>query len=197
MFDTIFSEYGGRLLYLGLLLVAVGGYVVLELFRRPGKTLQHAAVWGLIFMGVLAGAGLWSDIQRQVTVPDQAVMRDGRIVVDQAPDGHYYLTAQVNGTPVRFVVDTGASQIVLTQRAAQRAGIDTEGLAYIGQASTANGIVATAPIRIKSFDLGPIHDQNLRAVVNRGEMGTSLLGMTYLTKFAKVEFSRGQLVLER
>ncbi|MBN2740569.1 MAG: TIGR02281 family clan AA aspartic protease [Rhodobacteraceae bacterium] len=191
------SENWGRLIYLGLLLVAVGGYFLLEVRRRPSRTLQQAAIWGLIFLGALAAAGLWSDIQRQVVLPDQAVMSDGRIEVNQAPDGHYYLTAEVNGTPTRFVVDTGASQIVLTQRAAERAGIDTNGLAYIGQASTANGIVATAPIRIDSFDLGPIHDQKLRAVVNRGQMDTSLLGMTYLTRFAKVEFSRGKLILER
>jgi len=195
--ETIISENWGRLIYLGLLLVAVGGYFLLEVRRRPSRTLQQAAIWGLIFLGALAAAGLWSDIQRQVVLPDQAVMSDGRIEVNQAPDGHYYLTAEVNGTPTRFVVDTGASQIVLTQRAAERAGIDTNGLAYIGQASTANGIVATAPIRIDSFDLGPIHDQKLRAVVNRGQMDTSLLGMTYLTRFAKVEFSRGKLILER
>lgn len=197
MVETIISENWGRLIYLGLLLVAVGGYFLLEVRRRPSRTLQQAAIWGLIFLGALAAAGLWSDIQRQVVLPDQAVMSDGRIEVNQAPDGHYYLTAEVNGTPTRFVVDTGASQIVLTQRAAERAGIDTNGLAYIGQASTANGIVATAPIRIDSFDLGPIHDQKLRAVVNRGQMDTSLLGMTYLTRFAKVEFSRGKLILER
>jgi len=194
---SIISENWGRLVYLGLLLVAVGGYFFLEVRRRPSRTLQQAAIWGLIFLGTLAAAGLWSDIQRQVVLPDQAVMSDGKIEVNQAPDGHYYLTALVNGTPTRFVVDTGASQIVLTQRAADRAGIDTNGLAYIGQASTANGIVATAPIRIDSFDLGPIHDQKLRAVVNRGQMDTSLLGMTYLTRFAKVEFSRGKLILER
>ena len=197
MVETIISENWARLIYLGLLFVAVGGYFFLEVRHRPGRTLQQAAIWGLIFLGTLAAVGLWSDIQRQVVIPEQAVMSDGKIEVNQAPDGHYYLTAEVNGTPTRFVVDTGASQIVLTQRAAERAGIDTDGLAYIGQASTANGVVATAPIRIRRFDLGPIHDQNLRAVVNRGQMDTSLLGMTYLTRFAKVEFSRGKLILER
>ncbi|KFE36988.1 retropepsin-like aspartic protease family protein [Thioclava atlantica] len=197
MVETIISENWGRLVYLGLLLIAVGGYFLLEIRRRPGRTLQQAAIWGLIFLGTLAAVGLWSDIQRQVTIPEQAVVSNGRIEVPQAPDGHYYLTADVNGTPTRFVVDTGASQVVLTQQAAERAGIATQGLAYIGQARTANGIVATAPVRIRSFDLGPIHDSGLRAVVNRGAMDTSLLGMTYLTRFAKVEFSRGMLILER
>ncbi len=193
----IISNTWTSLIYLMLLLVALGGYFLLELRRRPGRTLQQAAIWGLIFLGTLAAVGLWSDIRRQVGVPQQAVMENGRIEVPQAPNGHYYLTAQVNGKPVRFVVDTGASQIVLTRKAAERAGIKTANLAYIGQASTANGIVATAPIRLRSFELGPIHDSDLRAVVNRGQMDISLLGMTYLTRFAKVEFSRGILILER
>lgn len=195
--ELIISNTWTSLIYLMLLLVALGGYFLLELRRRPGRTLQQAAIWGLIFLGTLAAVGLWSDIRRQVGVPQQVVMENGRIEVAQAPNGHYYLTAQVNGKPVRFVVDTGASQIVLTRKAAERAGIKTANLAYIGQASTANGIVATAPIRLRSFDLGPIHDSDLRAVVNRGQMDISLLGMTYLTRFAKVEFSRGTLILER
>ena len=193
----VLMENLGRLIYLGLLLVAVGGYFLLEIRRRPGRTLQQAAIWGLIFLGTLAAVGLWGDIRRQAVLPRQAVMRDGKIEVSQAPDGHYYLVAQVNGTPTRFVVDTGASQIVLNRRDAERAGIDTASLAYIGQANTANGVVATAPVRLESFELGPIADRDLRAVVNGGEMEGSLLGMSYLTRFARLEFANGTMVLER
>lgn len=185
-----------RLIYLALLLIAVCGYVLIEFRRRPGRSFQQLAVWGLIFMGILAGAGLWSDIRRDV-LPRQSVLEDGRIEAPLASDGHYYLMAEVNGTPVRFVVDTGATEVVLTLRDAARVGIDTSTLAYIGQARTANGIVATAPVRLDSISLGPVHDENLRAVVNGGEMDTSLMGMAYLTRFARVEFSRNRLILER
>ena len=185
-----------RLIYLALLLVAVCGYVLIEFRRRPGRSCQQLAIWGLIFMGVLAGAGLWSDIRRDV-LPRQTVLEGGRIEAPLAADGHYYLMAEVNGVPVRFVVDTGATEVVLTLRDAQRVGIDTGTLAYIGQARTANGLVATAPVRLDSISLGPVHDENLRAVVNGGEMDTSLMGMTYLTRFARVEFSRDTMVLER
>ncbi|MDF2139994.1 TIGR02281 family clan AA aspartic protease [Paenirhodobacter sp. CAU 1674] len=190
------AENAARLIYLALLLVAVGGYFVIEFRRRPGRTLQQAMLWGLIFLGTLAAVGLWSDIRREVA-PTQAVLSAGRIEAPLAPDGHYYLKAEVNGVPVRFVVDTGATDIVLTQRDATRAGIDTAGLAYLGEARTANGIVRIAPVRIDSFALGPIQDENLRAVVNGSDMDTSLMGMTYLTRFARVEFSRDRMVLER
>jgi aspartyl protease family protein len=190
------SDDTARLIYLILLLVAVGGYLLVEFRRRPGRSFQQLAVWGLIFVGVMAGAGLWSDIRRDM-LPRQTVLEDGRIEAPLATDGHYYLMAEVNGTPVRFVVDTGATEVVLTLRDAERVGIDASALAYIGQARTANGIVATAPVRLDSISLGPVHDQNLRAVVNGGEMDTSLMGMAYLTRFARVEFSRDRLILER
>lgn len=185
-----------RLIYLALLLAAIGGYFLIELRRRPGRTLQQAAVWGLIFVGAIAAAGLWPDLRRDL-MPRQSVLEGGRIEVPMAPDGHYYLTAEVNGTAVRFVVDTGASDIVLTRRDAERAGLDTAALAFTGQARTANGTVATAPVRLATMQLGPIRDSNLRAVVNRGQMDDSLLGMAYLSRFERVEFRRDRLVLER
>ncbi|MBW0157388.1 TIGR02281 family clan AA aspartic protease [Sedimentimonas flavescens] len=190
------TENFARLVYLGLLLVAVGGYFLIEFRRRPQRTIQQAILWGLIFLGTLAAVGLWTDI-RSTVMPSQTVLSDGRIEAPLAPDGHYYLTAEINGVSVRFVVDTGATDIVLTRRDATRVGIDTAGLAYIGQARTANGIVRTAPVRLETMELGPIRDSNVRAVVNDSEMDTSLMGMTYLTRFARVELTRDRLVLER
>lgn len=190
------ADLSPDLIYLLLLLLAVGGYAVAALRARPGRTLQQISVWGLIFMGLIAVFGMWDGIKASL-LPAQAVLSDGRIEAPLGPDGHYYLTAEVNGTPVRFVVDTGATQIVLNRRDAARAGIDTGALAFTGQARTANGTVATAPVRLQSVVLGPIRDHDLRAVVNGGEMGTSLMGMAYLTRFARVEFGKDRMILER
>ena len=62
-----------RLVYLSLLLVAVGGWVVVEFRQRLGQTLRLAAAWGLIFLGVVAGFGLWNDIRPDL-MPRQAVV---------------------------------------------------------------------------------------------------------------------------
>lgn len=185
-----------NLIYLLLLLMAVGGYLFASLRDRPGKTLQQISVWGLIFLGLIAVFGMWDDIKATL-LPRQNVYADGRIEVPLGPDGHYYLTAEVNGTAVRFVVDTGATEIVLSRRDAERSGIDAAGLAFTGRAQTANGAVATAPIRLTSIDIGPIHDSNIRAVVNDGQMEGSLMGMAYLTRFARVEFNGDRMILER
>ncbi|MAU52611.1 MAG: TIGR02281 family clan AA aspartic protease [Roseovarius sp.] len=184
------------LVYLVILGSVIGLWFFAQNRASPGKLAQHAAIWGLIFLGAIAVVGLWGDI-RQTVQPRQTVMTGGRIELPRAPDGHYYLTAEVNGVPLRFVVDTGASRIVLSQQDARRAGIDTGELVYTGRAFTANGEVRTAPVRLDRIEVGPIRDTNLRAVVNGGEMEGSLLGMDYLHRFSRVEIAEGRLVLER
>ena len=98
---------------------------------------------------------------------------------------------------VDFVVDTGATDIVLTRADAARVGIDPATLRYDGRASTANGIVRSARVRLDSFRLGGVLDRDVTAVVNEGEMETSLLGMRYLQRFERLEIADNRLVLER
>ena len=185
-----------RLAYLVLLLIAVGGFLLVELRERPGKTLRMAAAWGMIFLGAIALAGLWADI-RNAVAPQARMLDGGRIEVPVGNDGHYHLTAQVNGTPVRFVIDTGASSIALGPRDAARVGIDPESLAYVGQASTANGMVETAPVTLDSVTLGEIHDSRVPAMVLRSDLDQSLMGMSYLSRFARVSIEANRLILER
>ncbi|MCR8550236.1 TIGR02281 family clan AA aspartic protease [Salipiger sp. P9] len=187
----------GSLAYLGLLAAALIFWMFVQNRDRLGKKLQYLAVWGLIFLGAVAAAGLWGDI-RQTMMPAQAVFADqGRVELPRAPDGHYYVSLDINGVPTRFVVDTGATGMVLTQKDAERAGLDPEALMFHGEATTANGTVQTAPVRLDEVALGPFTDRGVRAYVNGGEMKTSLLGMSYLQRFHRLEISGGKLVLER
>lgn len=186
----------GNLAYIGLMLAVIGGYFFLNNRLSMNKTLQYAAVWGLIFIGGIAAFGLWDDIKRNT--PSQAVFTDqGQIEVPRAGDGHYYLSISVNGVPIRFVVDTGATDIVISHSDAEKIGLDLGNLAYFGRAMTANGEVRTAPVRLDSLSVGPIVDRNMSAWVNEGEMNTSLLGMAYLQRFDRIEISGGQLILTR
>jgi aspartyl protease family protein len=185
-----------RLTYLMILGSVLLVWFVAQNRASLGKLAQQALIWGLIFVGALAAVGLWEDI-RQTVRPMQSVVAGDRIEVPRAPDGHYYLTVEIEGVPVRFVVDTGASQIVLSQSDAERIGLDTKSLAYLGRAYTANGEVRTAPVRLESLAVGPVRHENLRAVVNQGEMDQSLLGMEYLQRFSSIEITGGRLVLSR
>ncbi len=184
------------LAYLVLLLIAVGGFLLVELRERPGKTLRMAAAWGMIFLGAIALSGLWPDI-RNAIAPEARMLEGGRIEVPIGNDGHYHLTAEVNGTAIRFVIDTGASSIALGPRDAERIGIDPENLAYIGEAQTANGIVETAPVRLDTLTIGDIRDENVPAMVLRADLEQSLMGMSYLSRFARVSIEANRLILER
>ena len=186
-----------RLAYVLLIGTAVTGWLLAEARRGLGPTLKRALIWCFIFLGVLGGVGLWDDIRNDVA-PRQLVLDGGtRIEVPRAFDGHYYLSARVNGTVIDFVVDTGATNIVLTREDARRAGIAPDTLTFTGQARTANGIVRTAPVRLDEVRMGDLVDQRVPAVVNDGEMEQSLLGMSYLNRFSRIEIAGDRLVLER
>jgi len=187
----------GSLIYLLLLGVVIAGWHFVANRQQMGKMMQHAAIWGFIFLGAIVTVGLWNDIRSDI-IPRQSAMMDGaRIEVPMAMDGHYYLTLGINGEPVRFVVDTGASEMVLTQADAARAGVDSDRLVFSGRAYTANGMVTTAPVTLDSVDLGGVTETGIHAVVNGGEMQESLLGMSYLMRFDRLEISDGVLILER
>ncbi len=190
------ADLTARFIWLALLAAALLGWFLMQMRGNPGRSLQQIAVWALIFVGLVAGYGLWQDIRGQVA-PMQAVMEDGRIELPVGRDGHYHATVVVNGTPIDFIVDTGASDIVLTRADAARAGIDLAGLTFFGQAQTANGSVETAPVTLDNVTFGPVTDTDVRAVVNGGEMAGSLLGMAYLHRFSRIEIEAGTLVLTR
>jgi aspartyl protease family protein len=185
-----------NLIYLILLLVFVGGWVLRGRFQDKSQVFRHAGSWILIFAVAIVSAVLWDDIRSDI--PRQAIVSEsGDIEVPRALDGHYYLTAVVQGEQVRFLVDTGASDVVLTREDANRIGIDADSLFYSGRAGTANGEVSTAPVWLKTLEIGPVVDRDVRAHVNGGEMSVSLLGMDYLRRFARIEIAGDRLFLQR
>lgn len=184
-----------RMAYLGLLLAAVGGWVIVEYRQRLGLALRAAAAWGLIFVGAVAGYGLWSDIRTDIG-PAQMTVSEGKVELPRAPDGHYYATLMLNGTELRFMADTGATNMVLSQQDARRIGIDPATLVYLAEAQTANGTVRTARVTLDSVELGPFRDAPFQAWVTDGEMEGSLLGMDYLGLF-RIEIAGDRMILTR
>ena len=194
------SDDYASLIFLSLWGVLLVGAYLAHSRLNFNKVLQQAAIWVFIFLGAIVAVGLWEDISRDLTLRQSVESGDdgsALITARRQMDGHYYLTLEVNQVPVRFVVDTGATSIVLTQDDATRAGLDMESLAFLGRANTANGTVRTAPVRLEQVAFGPVQDQNVRAIVNEGELDTSLLGMSYLQGFGKIEIEGDRLRLIR
>ena len=180
-----------QLVYYGALLLVIGGAMVFELAGRGGQVLRQLILWVVIFAGATLAANWW--IEGDAPVQQES----GRIEIPVGRDGHFHLTATVNGQEVRFMVDTGASSIALGPADARRVGLDPDDLAYVGTAMTANGRVETAPVTIDRIEIGDIVDRNVRAFVIGADLDGSLLGMSYLRTFARVSFEGDLLILER
>lgn len=181
-----------RLVYLVLLLGALLGLYFFLTRRRIRVVVQQAASWAFIFIGAIVAYGLWNDVRDAVSIPQMEVLEES-ITLTRAPDRHYYVTMNVNGESIRFLIDTGATDLVLTKADAEAAGIDFAELEFYGRARTANGEVRTAPVRLERVEIGPWTHRNVRASVNEGELDTSLLGQSFLSRFQKIEISDGQM----
>ncbi|CUH53614.1 retropepsin-like aspartic protease family protein [Shimia marina] len=192
------SEFDvGHLIYMALLLIMVLIWFLSSGRINLGQTLRHAAIWALIFLGAIALVGLWEDIQHSVRPMQSVLAEDGRIEIPRNADGHFYANLDINGASIRFVVDTGATDLVLTQADARRAGLDPDNLPYFGRAMTANGEVRTAPVWLEDVSFSGIEDHDVRASVNEGEMSQSLLGMSYLERFEQITIAGNRLILIR
>ncbi|CTQ50262.1 retropepsin-like aspartic protease family protein [Jannaschia donghaensis] len=188
-----------RLIYLGLFLLVIGGGFLISNRHRVGQVFQQGAIWFLIFLGVALAFGNWDRIQ-QTLLPTQTYVggQDGMVIeVPRRFDGHYYMTLRINGELVDFVVDTGASDIVLSADDARAVGVDLRDLAYMGRAQTANGTIRTAQVFLDEVQVGETVDRDVRAIVGDGELGISLLGMSYLGGFGKIEIENDTLRLIR
>jgi aspartyl protease family protein len=118
------------------------------------------------------------------------------ITLPRADDGLFYLTARVNGVTVRFLVDTGASMIVLTPADAQRAGVASAPGKAPQTAETAGGTVTMARVRIASLHAGPARAQDVDAAVSPPGLGVSLLGQSWLSQFQMITIARDQMILQ-
>ena len=186
-----------RLIYLSVLVVAILGSVLISRRGAYGKMFRQAGVWLLIFMGLVAIVASWQDIRQSGQTMSFQQSEDGAIIIPKEIDGHFHLTLTINDRPINFLVDTGASDIVLTRKDAARVGFDPNRLDYWGMANTANGTVRLATIRLETVRLGEFIDKNIRASVNKAPMEKSLLGMRYLSKFRAIEISNDQMILKR
>ncbi|MEL6680364.1 MAG: TIGR02281 family clan AA aspartic protease [Pseudomonadota bacterium] len=186
-----------RLAYASILLLAFSTALFSMYRGRLSKGLQDAAIWGLIFLGVVTLYGLQEPLKNALFSRNAATFTGDEIVLYRETDGHFHADLRVNGALVPFLVDTGATDIVLSQDDARSVGFDTGSLRYFGTAQTANGPVQFAPVRLESIEFGDFRDTDVRASVNGGELNVSLLGMGYLSRFARVTVEGDRMILQR
>lgn len=190
-------EDQARFFYLILLLLGIASFFLLGQRQRLSKSVRDLAIWALIFVMVIIAYG-FRDTLRGALFPQSAVQLSAETLeLRRRPDGHFHADVAVNDTRVRFIVDTGASDVVLSRADAARVGIDVDGLSFTGRARTANGVVATAPVRLGVVRFGGFTDIDVPASVNAGELESSLLGMAYLDRFERIEIAGDRMLLHR
>ena len=166
---------GGATLSLGLFVLLVGGYTYRADLEQFGRRSLGALVPGLV---VDAGPG--------------------SAMVAKSRDGHFRVRATINGEPVRLIVDTGASSVVLTDRDARAAGIDVERLRFDVKVATANGNTFAAPAVLDTVAIGDITERRVQALVAKpGQLETSLLGNSFLGRLASFTIEGDRLILKR
>ena len=119
-------------------------------------------------------------------------------IVPRDARGHFLVTARVDRRLINFMVDTGASVIALTGSDAARLGIHPAQRDFTVEVRTANGSVRAAPARLDKVEVGDLIVRDVAAVVlPDGALSDNLLGLSFLSRLRRFEYSDGRLVLEQ
>jgi aspartyl protease family protein len=193
------SDDQANLAYSVTLAVVIAASLLLRRQARLGEMARAALGWVVIGLAVavlytLRDSAIAERLMAELQPSRPTVVADA-VVVRKSADGSFLLEVEVNGTPVRFLVDTGASSVALTPADARRLGFDPERLTYSLPVQTAGGPSSAAPVRLERLRVGPIAMTDVRAHVSRELTGNSLLGMTFLSRLSRYEVAGDKLTL--
>jgi aspartyl protease family protein len=198
------SDRRMQLIYLCVILAVLAGGLAARLQARPGTVLAQLGTWGVIFAALILvysyrdHFGSLGDRFAAELLPAKGEQTGpASIAFSAEADGHYHVYGAVDGSSVRFLVDSGASDIVLSPEDARMLGMQPDQLDYTMSAQTANGVVRGAPIRIKTLKVGPIVMHDVPATVNEAEMPVSLLGMEFLRRLKSWGVQNGRLTFQQ
>lgn len=131
----------------------------------------------------------------QAGLPEQ-VVEGGETRVPLAHDGHYWLDAEVNGVPLRFMVDTGATLTTLGAQSASAAGLEPAGDRLPIRMQTANGSIQAQLTTIDELRFGNVAARGLDAVIAPNLGPTNVIGMNLLSRLKGWRVEDGDLILE-
>ncbi|KRB49501.1 TIGR02281 family clan AA aspartic protease [Phenylobacterium sp. Root700] len=153
-----------------------------------------SAVGAAETLASISGGNQPPELRAAVAMAPQAVSTQAASIA-KGRDGHYWAEADVNGSRVRFLVDTGASAVALTVADAQRLGIATDKLDYTYKVVTASGQTRAAAVKLGRVSVAGARLDNVEALVIEQGLESSLLGMSYLGRLASFEATQTALIL--
>ena len=166
----------------------------------------------LIFAALMVGAGTYmaQTADRMTAAPALAKTTSGKAAADTAPAGvrslsiprdargHFQTEGRIDGQRIGFMVDTGASVIALNEKSAARFGLRPSRGDYNATVTTANGTIKAARTRLAMVEVGGLIVRDVDAMVLPDEaLSENLLGLSFLSKLKRFEYSGGKMVLEQ
>lgn len=200
------SDSFARALYLGLFGLVVGAGI-LRSGIPFGNVTRMIAAWLAILLVLVGGYQYryeFQDVASRLTAglipgsPMSVTDADGRntVVLDKGVSGHFEANGSVNGQRVRFLIDTGATTTVLTEADARRAGYDIGELTFNVPVATANGMTRAARATADEIRIGEVfRNRQPVFVAGPGQLGQSLLGMSFLSSLAGYNVRGDRMVL--
>jgi aspartyl protease family protein len=174
----------------------------LAVHRAPiGKMLKMALAWMLIFAAGFAIFALREDFSalgRRIAAAawgggeSAQQTQGGELRIAMAEDGHFWVDGQLNGQPVRFLIDSGATVTTISRETAERVGIEPGGRAV--RVDTANGNVLVDRARADTLKLGPIERSDIGVAIARGDT-INVIGMNLLSTLSRWSVENRTLVL--
>lgn len=190
------------------LVFAIGALVLVgsALFSRRigfGEIVRTALSWVAIFAIFIVAfsyktelLGVWNKVTGELTGAHEQQIVGDTLKIRQSADGHYWADAEVNGIPVRFLIDSGATTTAMTLKTAQAAKVDINEGGFPTYLSTANGTVEAQRGTIQSLRVGPIAASDLPIVVAEAFGDSNVIGMNFLSEMKSWRVEGQEMILE-
>jgi aspartyl protease family protein len=120
------------------------------------------------------------------------------VVIAPSRGGHFRVTGRVDGRRIDFMIDTGATVIALKPEDAAMLGVRPIASDYVAAVKTANGVIRVAPVELDTVEIEDLEVHHVAAMVlPAGVSPENLLGLSFLRRLRRFEYSDGKLVLEQ
>lgn len=164
-----------------------------EYDSNPDSRLGRRMLW-IAALGLLGGLYLlFSSLEkRSVTSTSTSANGSIMVVLEQDRSGHYLAEGQINGRPVTFLVDTGATDVALPESMARALGLEFGPRVKV---MTAAGPANAWVTRLNEVKVGGLRRENVRASITDGEFNGILLGMSFLRHY-NLQQQDGRLVIQ-
>jgi aspartyl protease family protein len=183
-----------------MMLVLVGSSLAARRLNF-GQTLRMALAWLAIFSVVFVlflfrdeGKAVWNRATADIA-GSRGTVTGSTLRIPMHDDGHFWVRGTVNGRETEFLVDSGATTTALSREFADAAGVDIDN-GFPVAINTANGTVQARRARIARLAVGPIAQEDARAVVGESFGDTNLLGMSFLSSLKSWKVEGRTLLLE-